>query len=300
MIILSIDVGIKNLSYCLMKKHNNNTIEIIQWGILDLSLTQSPTLTNTSNTLCSTIVKGKSKKDNSHKCTKVAKFMKHGMCFCAVHAKQQPYISYNKNLNIDKLTKYSKSQLQSIIDNVLHNDGSVTMTPTKSIPTIKIMIEYIQQVVNTQYFELVSCPTKPVSDKNLVNIGRNIHTQLDDILGNIALDAVIIENQIGPKAIKMKTIQGMLAQYCIMRNPTTNTIEFVSSIHKLKEYTELNTKLTYPQRKKLAISTCLDILNSSTLLRNGEEWMSLFTQSKKKDDLGDCFLQGKWYLMNKC
>jgi len=47
----------------------------------------------------------------------------------------------------------------------------------------------------------------------------------------------------------MKTIQGMLAQYFIMRGQPNIVIEFVSSSNKLKDFVmEKNT--TYTQHKK--------------------------------------------------
>ena len=51
---------------------------------------------------------------------------------------------------------------------------------------------------------------------DLITIGKNIKKEFDKIdLSKI--DIVIIENQISPIASRMKTIQGMLAQYFIMK-----------------------------------------------------------------------------------
>ena len=48
----------------------------------------------------------------------------------------------------------------------------------------------------------------------------------------IELDVVIIENQISTIASRMKTLQGMISQYFIMKG--IPSIEFISSINKLK------------------------------------------------------------------
>ena len=101
---------------------------------------------------------------------------------------------------------------------------------------------------------------------------------------------VIIENQISPIANRMKTIQGMVSQYFIMRNNCRH-IEFISSMNKLKEYNGSNIKINYSDRKKLGIKVCLEILND-----NDKEF---FIKHKKKDDLADSFLQGLWYIKNK-
>jgi hypothetical protein len=87
----------------------------------------------------------------------------------------------------------------------------------------------------------------------------------------------------------MKTLQGMIAQYFIMKN--TTDIHFISAANKLKEY--VSKKTTYSERKKMGIEICEE------LLVNNEQFgkhLEMFHTHKKKDDLADCFLQGIWYL----
>ena len=104
------------------------------------------------------------------------------------------------------------------------------------------------------------------------------------------IDIVLIENQISPIANKMKTIQGMLAQYFIMNN--VNIIDFVSSSNKLKDFTE--GKTTYNERKKLGIK-----IMKEQLLNKRIDLRKIFDKHKKKDDLADSYLQGLWYINNK-
>ena len=104
------------------------------------------------------------------------------------------------------------------------------------------------------------------------------------------IDMVIIENQISPIANRMKTIQGMLSQYFLMKNNTLD-IEFISSMNKLKD-DEIHD--TYSERKKAGIKKCLDMIE-----KTHTEWTPFFQVHKKKDDLADCFLQGMWYIQNK-
>ena len=115
-----------------------------------------------------------------------------------------------------------------------------------------------------------------------------------------SIDTVIIENQIGPLANKMKTIQGMLSQYFIMKNNYIN-IDFISSFNKLKDFTkelvkEKDAKLDYKERKKLGIQICNDLIHKENQYNI---WIDMFNKHKKKDDLSDCFLQGYWYMNNK-
>ena len=68
-------------------------------------------------------------------------------------------------------------------------------------------------------------------------------------------------------------------------------VEEVSASNKLKEF--INTKTTYNERKKASIKFTLDILSQNNDIN---QWLSFFNSHKKKDDLADCFLQGRWYL----
>ena len=91
----------------------------------------------------------------------------------------------------------------------------------------------------------------------------------------------------------MKSLQGMIAQYFIMKN--IENIEFISSINKLKPYLG-NLKTNYQQRKKYGVEICKCYLNQFDILI---KWQSYFNQNKKKDDLADCFLQALSYFFKK-
>ena len=101
------------------------------------------------------------------------------------------------------------------------------------------------------------------------------------------MDIVLVENQIGPLASKMKMIQGMVIQYWVSRHAK---IECISACNKLKLFHV--GKTTYAERKKLSIQHTLSILESNQMDT------SFFLKHKKKDDLADTFLQGIWYLHN--
>jgi hypothetical protein len=91
--------------------------------------------------------------------------------------------------------------------------------------------------------------------------------------------------------MKMKTLQGMISQYFIMRN--VNDIKFVSSKNKLKHFEKTDTKTSYSERKKMSIAVCHDILVKNKNIINN---FDIFEKSNKKDDLADSFLQGLVYL----
>ena len=161
---------------------------------------------------------------------------------------------------------------------------------------------------------------------------------LDRVDPQKTITHIIIENQISPIANRMKTVQGMLAQYFIMKYGATCHIEFISSVNKLKIFDPLGSKKKnienlgqgtaqgggfaaavqdesigqsapvlvssqkvgeinpeYKQHKKDGIFYCRGILESNSWLKGHIELLN----TKKKDDLADCFLQGIWYLIRE-
>ena len=116
--------------------------------------------------------------------------------------------------------------------------------------------------------------------------------QFDNLFVEIP-DVVLIENQISPIANRMKTLQGMIAQYFIDRN--TNKIIFVSASNKLKEFHGgSKTRTSYAERKKKSIEITTDeILKLNNTQKNSYEF---FNKHTKNDDLADSFLQALWFI----
>ena len=120
----------------------------------------------------------------------------------------------------------------------------------------------------------------------MVTYGRRMKEGFENLLKDITVDRMIIENQIGPLALRMKTLQGMIMQHFIEKE--CPIIEEISSSNKLKDYlTKKKTK--YTERKKLSIKVTQEILKENN---NLDEWLPTFLEHKKKDDLADSFLQG--------
>lgn len=123
-----------------------------------------------------------------------------------------------------------------------------------------------------------------------ITIGINMMKKLDVLLKNFNIDKVIIENQIGQNAIKMKTVQGMLNMYFIMKGFDNDSIINYNAIHKLKRFLN-GKKTTYNERKKLS-----KIITEKLCVIYYKDKLSYFKSFKKKDDLADCLLQCIDYL----
>ena len=154
----------------------------------------------------------------------------------------------------------------------------------------KILLETLDNFIKQNSFTEV----KPVSCNNisLIDVGIAIAKSLKNLFNIQEFDKIIIENQISPIANRMKTIQGMVAQYFIMNN--FYDIEFISAINKLKPYT--TEKLNYNKRKEFSIIITEKMIQNIPSLN---KWNDLYITHTKKDDLSDSLLQGLWYLNKK-
>ena len=168
--------------------------------------------------------------------------------------------------------------------------------------------KYMKYIQGTDAAASAPKPKNPnyiyAHDLDLITYGRNVMKHLDSILYSetaaaSAIDMMIIENQISTLASRMKTLQGMITQYFIMKH--IPQIEFISASCKLKLFTDANSEdggvdaSTYADRKKSGIIVCRSLGEISRKHKSDYvKWMPVFENHKKKDDLADCFLQGLW------
>ena len=313
--ILSIDVGIKNLAFCLLEipDDKSSTLEykILLWD--SISLLDQKCCIN---------------------CGKPAKFCKEDKYYCRKHAKavDQYQIPSAKDLSLKRL---NKTDLQEYIDG-LDISLNIFSQPKKNQKR-QAIIEEVEQYNKHRFFD-------PVKEDNaglvsLIEIGYNLQQRLDKILTGITLDTILIENQLSNIAVRMKTLQGMLTQYFIMRG--YRSIEYIASQNKLKLFqerdkgkaktertsnkdsndkdsnddqekndrekndrekndrekndTEKNDrekKTSYSDRKRMGIQYCTKVLDSN----NMDDWLEYMNKHGKRDDLADCFLQGLWWI----
>ncbi len=270
--ILSIDVGIKNLAFCLFDKSPTaEHFKVSKWDIVDLAEEEC--------LKCGFVEKNVI-------CNKPAKFKKDDICYCVKHSKKQQYQIPTSEHKPSFINKQKIAKLYEIADS--HN--------IKYHPKIKKndLTILINEHIYKAYFEPIE--SKKANEVDLFNIGVNLKNKFNDLFKDEGkIDYVIIENQIGPLAIRMKTIQGMIVQYFIMSNLNVEHIEFISASNKLKDC-DVKDKEKYSDRKKLGIAKCLGVL---TLDFRFNEHMAYFNSHKKKDDLSDSFLQGLWFINNK-
>lgn len=275
MIVLSFDVGIKNLAYCLLSitetenTNENNTknfIEIIKWNIIDLS--------------CDHVEESE---------IEVVKVLKQ----CCKCKKSATYCTHSNAMLPEDAMKFCKKHAE---------EAQLPMHPK--------LLKSNSKSGQTPYIVPLSVKKVSCNKINIVDLGKNIKCHLDVIFAEHMdkIDAVLIENQIGNLAGRMNVLQGMISQYFIMRNITK--IEFISATNKLKLFkTIINKKSSmseggnldnvlesekklYKMRKDSGKMICRSLLSFYPKLN---EWISKYDKHKKSDDLADCFLQGYYY-----
>jgi len=276
--VLSIDIGIKNLAFVILEFDNsdkNNIIygpkdfKIIKWDVINLC--------NKVITCC------------KEPCIKQANFHKNNNYYCKTHTKKTDYTL--PICNIKTLHKQTIAELSIIVE-----DYQLKIEkPINKTSLIKVIEEYL----NSTCFEVVE--NINANNINLIDLGISLKNELNELFNNYdlaSIDQIILENQISPIANRMKTIQGMIAQYFIDCN--NHNIIFISATNKLKPFitkdksTEKDKKITYSERKKLGIHYTKHLLESKNMLTD----LEFFNKHSKKDDLADCLLQGIYYLDN--
>ncbi len=212
MSILSFDIGINNLSYCILSPQN----KIQGWKVLNISCCDK----------CNHIIKGV-------QCDKKATHISENTLLCNSHSKLKMYTNIKKYKN-KKDTIYNLS-------------------------------------------------------KNIINVFDSEPFQ------NYTIEYVFIENQPCLKNPIMKSIQMIVYSYFLIKLPLLKSVELCNACNKLKCYKGPHVIHPYTNNKnnKYKINKFLAIKYCTYMITNDDcIYIDLFSNSKKKDDLADSYLQG--------
>jgi len=298
--LISFDIGIKNMAYCIFHLEPSSPHIIYDWNVINLMEKEE-----IEKKHCTCYLKAKNK--NTKLCGNTAKFSKNEQLFCDKHAKSNSdYIIPCKENSPPFFNKMKVDELKNVYKKINFFGNNENLT--KATLLTKIHAYYQERC----FVPIVKKKQKSANDTDLINIGKNMKTLLNEINGIQEITHVIIENQISPIANRMKTIQGMLAQYFIMNNSNI-VIEFISSANKLKSFepkaesvplknsftplqvdtgTQVTVSNVYKKHKIDGVTKCSQLLDENPEFK---KWKHVL-ETKKKDDLADCFLQGIWYI----
>ena len=149
-----------------------------------------------------------------------------------------------------------------------------------------IIVRICDDTHNIEEWNVIELCDKNVnaSKVNNIDLGVVMKDKLKYITDRYKFDKILIENQIGQNAIKMKSIQNMIVMYFITEKYTTNEIINYNATNKLKCF--VNEKTTYSQRKKISKEVTHKLCEKYYTSN-----IDYYKKSKKKDDLADCLLQ---------
>ena len=403
--LLSIDVGIKNLAFCLLNiipassasdipVTVTTTASIILWDVIDIchseaeerataqraadhpkcshslakrlkskTATASPNAQPTSSSSASSCSANAAfyYYDTDSVVRFICKRHANKMRECEISSSSKYILPTPETLNPKKLL--TGTSAEKLLDFCKRHDACdadwAKLSKSKVREKKTVLQDRVRHILKTRYIhayetlgELLDgcpcpCPQQPGSlppttpttptpeHVSLITVGSNIISKFDKLFynhvsvgsfGSQSPDRVIIENQISPIATRMKTVQGMVTQYFLMRGVAPDRISYISAANKLKPWTsvppthvhkdsgeECESEIdTYDDRKKLGIASTRKLLQSGETgcggfrIIGGEgdgrscgEWLAAFETHKKKDDMADSLLQGLSYATAK-
>lgn len=277
-IVLSFDVGIVNLAYCLFTKENNNW-KILDWDIIDIS------------------------ERDAIKCQCGAKpsFIHLDQYYCKTHCKKLEPNKKFEELYIE-LPEKSKCTFD-------HN-GEIcgrksTYTDLKEMYCVthakQCFKKYESQNKLTEYKQ------KSVKKLDFDDVRLKLIQKLDERKILLSANVVVIENQPSMKNPVMKSISNTIYTYFLIRgiidkkhDSSITAVKFMSPSNKLKIVTDGESKQLVAlkgtdESKAYKLTKALGVKYSRELLAHLPDWINKFNTYKKKDDLADAFLQGAYY-----
>ncbi len=283
--ILSFDVGIINLAYCILEKKEEN-FTIKDWGIINID----------SNKLtCSHLNK------KGQKCSKNAKYSLHDttedkmIYFCKGHCKNKdikcPTKDIEKNNLVCSHPKKCKNECIKELENKPYCEKHITVAE--------------KQFIKSQTAKKIACQNS--NHRSVDTLAQGLYKSLDAKTHFLTADEVIIENQPSLLNPTMKTIASLLYGYFTLRGvvdkeknkSNINQIKFISPQNKLKinkENTDKTLKKAKTKREEYMLTKTLGKRYCRAIIESDKDNLKYLDSMKKNDDLADSFLQGFYYL----
>ena len=301
--LISFDVGIKNLAYCIIEK-DNDRFNILDWDIINL-------LEVKNNFKCCAPILSKNKKliiesDCNEPVKHYLKLNENNLGYlCKKHLSYSDILKekqINKNI-VDEVIIIDKKSKDHIICKLCESKAKY-----KLIDDNLCKKHYDNKKKSLNKYEIVNLEKSKVNELSTDELKFNLIKKLDYIK-NVVLkvDYVLIENQPTFKNPKMKGLSDTLYTWFMIRgmqdklvnNCNITKIMFISPSNKLKDFLvddviddQENERDKYKATKEIGIIGAKLLLKKYDLM----VWNDHLNSYKKKDDLCDALLQGYYYL----
>ena len=292
--LLSIDVGLINLAYCVLEDNNSkenndknndknkkdNKFTIIDWGLLDVS----------------------EKVETCDMCNKPAKFKNElkQVKYCGVHKRK--YINSFKEE--DLFTKQDEKDICTHCGKT----GYYKLNGKDTIMCSSHKTSHIKK--ESKKYDLEQIKKQSVMKTDINVLCEKIAKKLDE-KDFPKVDKVVIENQPSVKNGKMKSVQTFISCYFVIRfnidkkyntqicfSLANNKLKYDKDTTKKELSKAKNARDKYTITKELGVKYAKQVLDKDKV--KNSKWIKLLENNKKKqDDLADSLMQGYYFMFVK-
>jgi hypothetical protein len=310
--IISYDVGIKNLAYCIVDDTNTTKgMTILKWDVIDLLNINNKCSFCDHNAellfykykmckdhkkkveeLKESCIEITDKKDTSvcAVCSKAAKCKLGNAFFCNLHRKSFENKNYKvkeTNVTCDKIStaqfKYNLVYAIDLLPELLDVDVVlIENQPSFKNPKMKAIADTLQ----AYYLIRGVFDKKRFSLEDIHLIAPSMKLKLSPVEGMEEEDVKVLKLDLGDKKKKVNKKKADKKEEIVECD--TNEIEADTDSNEKEKVDDKSKKMTYKQGKDFAIRKCLTLID--------DEHKVFLKTHKKKDDLCDCYLQAYHYL----
>lgn len=294
MIVLSWDVGIVHLAYCVLYYDTfTNKCFICDWNVIDLM-----------NTHCTTIACHQLDKQNNPCKRKVTHCSTNNknekLYYCRLHAGcYVPATDALKTITKIKTCQYKKLAGTECLKKAVYRYQSANYcTAHAKNKQQQSRKQAVPQLIAKQ--SAASCPTIDLQTTLIKRLSA-----LDAHFGHLMIDTIIIENQPAKKNPKMKAIAGTLFDYYLIKGQIERAngllidcVKYVSPSNKMKldDQSIVALKNIKTASEKYKYTKMAAIRYTRQLLTTDNQHLQYLETFKKKDDLCDAYLQARYYI----
>lgn len=308
--IVSVDVGTRNASYCVLEMLPDKTIAIHAWR--RMALFDETFVAPEDRFLCGETVQ---RKKRTELCGKRAYFygtnsvggaMEKHYC-CRAHALAHPSKIVTAEKALARKTRLMKLGLPEL-RSLLHTLYSVPVSQDNLPTTKKAGVDAILFAQETSRLRSIPKHAKPKVNGNNVSaitLSETLTQVFDAEPALEGIERVYIEQQIRSKMI---LVQNLLMQYFMCRLKTSDRVHIIHAKYKLQGFIRPKhllarysakqkgpSKINHLKNKQCGKLYCKEMLRK--LVPRGHcDWIEFFDSfdEAKQDDLADAFLQGIW------